>query len=86
MNTNQKKILIAIIIVITGMLLYPPFHLTGGNGITVNMGYNWILSPPQRGYVTAKFDTLMLLIQWVGVFLVGGISYFLFGNNSSKPK
>lgn len=77
MNTNQKRILKAVIAIIVAMLLYPPFHVIMNNGTTLNMGYGWITDPPKQGYITATVNVAMLLIQWVGVLVVGGLAFFL---------
>jgi hypothetical protein len=85
MNTNQKRILIAVIAIIAGMLLYPPFHVVANNGTVFNMGYAWITDPPKRGYVAATVNVGMLLIQWVGVLLVGGLAFFLAKTPTDAP-
>jgi hypothetical protein len=77
MNQNQKIILVAVIIIIAGMLAYPPFQVVAKNGTVFNMGYGWIIDPPKRGYITATVNVAMLLIQWVGVLVVGGLAFFL---------
>lgn len=59
------------------MLLYPPFHVVANNGRVFNMGYDWITDPPRRGYLAATVNVAMLLIQWVGVLVVGGLAFFL---------
>ena len=41
------------------------------------MGYGWIFNPPQRRYIDATVNGPMLLIQWLGALLVGGLAYFL---------
>ncbi len=77
MNTNQKIILITMVLVISGMFLYPPFNLIAKNGTVLNMGYAWIFEPPRRGYLVANVNTAMLLIQWIGVIVVGGLIFVL---------
>lgn len=77
MNTNQKRIITAVIVIIVGMLLYPPFQVIAKNGIVFNMGYDWIFDPPKRRYIGANVNVSMLLIQWVGVLVVGGLAFFL---------
>jgi len=77
MNQNQKIILVAVIVIIMGMLAYPPFQVIARNGIVFNKGYGWIIDPPKRGAITATVNVAMLLIQWVGVLIVGCIAFFL---------
>ena len=77
MNQNQKRILVAVIITIAGMLAYPPFQVVAKNGSVFNMGYGWIIDPPKSGYITATVNVAMLLVQWGGVIVVGGLSFFL---------
>ena len=77
MNQNQKRIVVAVIVIIAGMLAYPPFHVVANNGTVFNMGYGWIVDPPKRGYITATVNVAMLLIQWVGILIVGGLAFFL---------
>lgn len=77
MNQNQKMILVAVIVIIMGMIVYPPFQVVAKNGIVINMGYGLIIDPPKRGFITATVNVAMLLIQWVGVLIVGGIAFFM---------
>lgn len=87
MNTNQKRILIAVIVLVAGMLLYPPFQRVTSNGATSNMGYGWIFEPPGGN---ATVNVSILLIQWIGVLVVGGLGFFLAKesspSNSPGPK
>lgn len=80
MNKNQQRILIGIVIIVAAMLVYPPFKVTAHNGAIFNMGYDWILAPPKRGYIVATVNASMLMIQWIGVLIVGGIAFFLVKN------
>lgn len=77
MNKNQKLILVAVLAVIVGMLAYPPFQIVNNNGVVFNMGYGWIVDPPKRGYIKATVNVAMLLIQWIGVLVVGGLAFLL---------
>lgn len=86
MNTNQKIILISIILVISGMFLYPPFNLIAKNGTVLNMGYAWIFEPPRRGYLVANVNTAMLLIQWIGVIVVGGLIFVIAKSPSKRSE
>jgi hypothetical protein len=79
-NTNQKRILIAVIVLVAGMLLHPPFQRVTSNGAISNMGYGWIFEPPGGN---ATVNVSILLIQWVGVFVVGGLGFFLAKGSSA---
>lgn len=80
MNEKQKKLLIAILAVVAGMLIFPPFHIKFPGGTVRNLGYGLILDPPHLGYVTGAgtVNIGLLITQWVGVLIVGGIAFFLF--------
>ncbi len=80
MNKNQKHILIAVIVVVVAMLIYPPFQAVR-SGTVYNMGYGWIFALSKRGYMTINVS--MLIIQWIGVFVVGGLAFFLTKNIST---
>jgi hypothetical protein len=71
MNKKQRVVLGAVIIVIIAMFLFPPFYLKGPEGMTVNCGYMFISSKQ------CQVDTSMLLTQWIGVLIVGGIAYLM---------
>jgi len=77
MNKKQKQILIAVISMVAIMLLFPPFHVVWSNGMIYNVGYSLIFEPPKKGSVGAIVNVSMLLIQWVGVLIVGGLAFFL---------
>ncbi|MDP2984080.1 MAG: DUF2569 family protein [Candidatus Latescibacter sp.] len=82
-NQNQKLIIVSMIVLIIVMLMYPPFHLVNNNGISINKGYGWIIDPPGG---RATVNVSMLLIQWVGVLLVGGLALFLSKNSKEQPQ
>ena len=82
MSQGQKSILVAVIAVLVAMIAYPPFHLVGRNGVVLNKGYGWIFDPP---ITTATVNVSMLLIQWIGVLVVGGIAFFLTKGASVIP-
>ena len=84
MNKTQRIILIIVTIVIFLMLLFPPFLVTGPLGITYNWGYSFILYPPSYKVPNVNntyysiMDIKRLLVQWVGVLIIGGILWILF--------
>jgi hypothetical protein len=65
--------MVAVIAVLVAMIVYPPFYLVVANGAVLNKGYHWIFRPPDMATVNVS----MLLIQWIGVLVVGGIAFFL---------
>ena len=76
MNSKQKLILFASVLVTVGMMLYPPFHIVI-KGTEMNMGYGFLLDPPKRGYLGASVNVPVLLAQWVVAILVGATGWFL---------
>lgn len=79
MNRNQKIVAVSIVLVLLGMLLFPPFHLVVREG-TFNVGFSFIFNPPQKG--TAIINTSQWLIQILVVGIIGGITWFLFKNRA----
>jgi hypothetical protein len=80
MNNKQKLALMAVGALILGMLLFPPYILySKRSGKVFNHGYDWIFSLPSRSEVgfLASVDIGLLLTQWVGVLIIGGIGFFL---------
>lgn len=75
MNNMQKKVLIAVATVVLGMLLYPPYRIFGSGSYSSIMetGYTWLFSLPYIAIV----DVATLVVQWIGVLIVGGIAFFL---------
>jgi hypothetical protein len=76
MNGMQNKLLIAVGGIVLSMLLYPPYRVYGVGNYSNSLrdtGYSLILDLPFR----ATVDTSTLLVQWVGVLIVGGIAFFL---------
>lgn len=86
MSQNQKRILIAVLALVAAMFVYPPFQIIANNGTAFNMGYGWIFDSPKRGSIIANVNVPMLLIQWVGVLIVGGIAFFLAKSSSQEPR
>lgn len=85
-------IAIAVGLIMIGMLLFPPYQGTDEQGVTVNLGYSFIVNPPSfmaaeggydiysnyrsSKYVKGSVHFLMLLVQYIIVLLIGGIAYF----------
>lgn len=72
MNKLQRKVLIFVAILIAGMLFYPPYKMQGEIR-EVCCWYNWIF----EAQLYKTVDIAMLLAQWLGVLIVGGIAYLL---------
>lgn len=77
MNENQKKVIITTASFIFLMLIFPPFHYYYPNGVEINLGYSFLLNPPPQFSARGSVHILQLLVQWVGVGVVGGLIYFL---------
>jgi len=77
MNEIQRKILIGVGAIVFVMLIYPPYRVygygVGGSKTILETGYALLFALPDR----ATVDVTTLLIQWVGVLIVGAIAFFL---------
>ena len=80
MNKAQRAVLFLTAFSLIGMLLFPPFTSQYLQGVTVNAGYSFILSPPT--YVVAyntynsKVNSTLLARQFVIVDIAGGAFFF----------
>lgn len=79
-NENQKKILLGAIVVMALMLLFPPFIHPASR---TYLGYFFIVSGPPRIY-SARVDAVLLLVQWVGVFLISGLAFVALAQKVKK--
>lgn len=70
MNAGQKLILKICALIILAMMIYPPYQLLGRG-----MGYHFVFTGADHRQAT--IDGGLLLVQWVGVCLIGGIAYLL---------
>ncbi len=73
-RTDQKLATVGAIVL--AMLIYPPYRIyaRGGNGnVIMDTGYAFLFDLPDR----ATVDVTTLLVQWVGVLIVGVIAFFL---------
>jgi len=77
----QKFVLFVFIIVVIGMMLFPPFHMVI-SGRSVNFGYSFLFSPPNKGL--ASVNIIVLLAQWLMAILVTAASFALAGSNKKK--
>ena len=77
LNNTQRKIIIAMIIIMVGMLLFPPFHVA--SQAEINLGYSFLFSPPDKYRPElVKIDALLLLTQWFGVLSIGALLVLIF--------
>lgn len=83
MNSKQKIVLFAFVLVSVGMMLYPPFHIVI-KGTEMNMGYGFLFEPPKRGYLGATVNVPVLLAQWVVAILVGVAGWFITKNDENS--
>lgn len=74
MNTRQRRILIAMAVIIAGMMIYPPFYYPRDDFINhvVRHGYDWLLGDGQ-----GRVEVDLLLAQFVAVGIIGLIAYHL---------
>ena len=89
MNIYQKRVLIAVMVVIVVMLFFPPMEGVTKQGTVVNIGYGEIFDTsakfvPRVGTVVPRVNIKMLLTQWIGVLLVGGIGFFIAQGSAQK--
>ncbi len=84
MNENEKRVIVAVIVVFVAMLAYSPFHLVLANGAVLNMGYGWIFDAPKHGDITATVNVLMLVVHWLGVLVIGGLAFFMVKNSAAN--
>jgi hypothetical protein len=73
MNKNQKYILVGVAILISSMLLFPPYYFTRFNNTVSGSGYGFLFDIP----FTASVDIEKLIVQWLGVIVVGIILFFV---------
>lgn len=70
--TPKNYVLIGIGAVIATMLLFPPFQVVWNGNVRMT-GYSFIFELPDK----ASVNVSQLIVQWLGVALVGGIIYLL---------
>lgn len=70
---NSKIILIGTGLLLTAVIMFPPFHFIGFNGATFNRGFAFILSSPHDGYATV--NTSQLFIQVLVVLSIGVLAW-----------
>ncbi len=83
MNKHQKQVLVLCAAILLAMLLFPPFQVQV-RGTAFNMGYHYIAEPPRRGSIPASVNAQMLLVQWVGVALLGAVAVLLLKDSPGR--
>ena len=73
MNRRQKQILIVVAAVIGLMLLFPPYEKWSPFRHFVDTGFAWLFDLPQD----SRVNTVQILVQWLGVLLVGCVLFFI---------
>jgi hypothetical protein len=76
LNETQRKVVIGVGAIVLAMLIYPPYRIYGygtNSNAVIQSGYAFLLELPDR----ATVDVTTLLVQWVGVLIVGAIAFFL---------
>jgi hypothetical protein len=71
MNEIQRKVLMGVGVIVLFMLIYPPYQIYRFKSL-IDSGYAFLFDLPH----TAIVDVTTLLIQWVGVLIVGAIVFF----------
>ena len=83
MNDLQKRAILSCAAIIFAMLLYPPYRIHGhgaNSAAVVETGFAWIFDLPHR----ATIDGITLLIEWIGVLLVGSLAIVFLADKSPK--
>ncbi len=73
MNQKQRRVLFLAAAAIALTLLFPPLIESVGYGRTFNCGYGFLLDLPR----SCTVDSSLLLTQWLAVFIVAGILWFV---------
>ncbi|MCX7088713.1 MAG: DUF2569 family protein, partial [Methylococcales bacterium] len=77
---NRNFILVGLVLVMLGMMLFPPYQLQIKDAVT-NMGYASILNPPKQWVhnvaYSASINVPVLMAQWLVAMFVGGVAWFL---------
>lgn len=74
LNDKQRITLGIAAAVAVGMILFPPFHFVGANGVSFSRGYHFIFSPPLG---SASINITTLSVQLLGIAIVGGALWLL---------
>lgn len=83
MNKAPRTVLLVTAAVVLLMLLFPPFHFRFGKA-TFNAGYEYLFDPPTRSSATATVDVAMLMAEWIGAVLIGGLLWWYFKDHGDR--
>lgn len=78
MNPQQRKILKGALAAVIAAFLFPPFHVIGGSGATLFLGWNFIAAAGGtiKGY-PATIDVPLLIAEWLAIGIVAAILWRL---------
>jgi hypothetical protein len=83
-NQRQKTLILVGASAIVGMLLYPPFRFINYRGIELNLGYDWLFSPPRVGdNYFGHVNVALLAAQWIAVCVICGALFLIFKSPAS---
>lgn len=74
MNKNQKVVLFYTAILIGCLTIYPPYIYKLDGGAIIGGGFSFFFSPPSG----ALINTSLLLTEYIGALIVGGLLTFAF--------
>ena len=84
MNKKQKVLIVIFSVIVTAMIIYPPFQVNYNNKI-IQSGYSFIWKPIiANEYVLGEIDINRLFVQILGLILVFGAILFLFTDPTKK--
>tara|TARA_B100001063_G_scaffold246739_1_gene287304 strand:- start:986 stop:1237 length:252 start_codon:yes stop_codon:yes gene_type:complete len=75
MKTKNPSIFHVFAALIAFMAIFPPFTFYQRDGVKFNLGYQFILTPPQHHGISGHIDVAVLLIQLLCVVLFFGAIY-----------
>lgn len=79
-NYRQRTILQICFGVIVVMTLFPPFITKLPNGVQSSDGFGFLFWPPKGHWeIRPTVNAIQLIVQWLGICLLGGIGYLLSG-------
>ncbi|MBP7177278.1 MAG: hypothetical protein KBA53_13815 [Thermoclostridium sp.] len=73
MNDKQRYLFIAIVILLTIAIFFPPFQLVAQSA-KLNQGFHFILSPNRMEIV----NTSLLFMEWLFIISLGFIGWLFF--------
>jgi len=75
MNTNQKRICIAISALIMALIAYPTFQNFVREDMFHTLEHALVFDLPTRGNMAPTVSVSMLLVQWAGILIAGGLTF-----------